>query len=169
MEIGTGGDTIFNIAEITAVNQSDPDSAPNNHVGTEDDQDAVPIFVGVAVPPSPENINAQLALDNLVTSTSFAPVADGPAGLFTITATFINDSANEILDIFFLVAELTGDNLLLNAEGGPGGVGAVLSVPNTSLGGDGVLSPGESFTLEFLIGLAVLAPFDFLVNVFGTV
>ncbi len=71
------------------------------------------------------------------------------------------------MDIFFEVAVLTNGNLLLNADSGPGGVAATLSVPDAALGVDGVLTPEETFTLEFLIGLAVLAPFDFFVNAFG--
>jgi uncharacterized repeat protein (TIGR01451 family) len=42
---GTGGTTITNTAEVTSVDQGDPDSTPNNHNPAEDDQDAVDITV----------------------------------------------------------------------------------------------------------------------------
>jgi hypothetical protein len=35
------------------------------------------------------------------------------------------------------------------------------------VGGDGVLSPGESVAVEFAIGLQTRQPFTFFVNVFG--
>ena len=66
------------------------------------------------------------------------------------------------------MAVLSGGNLLLNADGGPGGVGAILSVPPASLGSDGVLDPGESFDVDFEIGLQLRRGFTFFVNAFGT-
>jgi len=42
---GTGGDTITNTAEVTAADQPDPDSTPNNNDPNEDDQDSVDIMV----------------------------------------------------------------------------------------------------------------------------
>ena len=48
-------------------------------------------------------------------------------------------------------------------------VNARPSPPSAALGGDGVLSPGESYTMEIRVGLAELAPLDFFVNFFGVV
>ena len=64
---------------------------------------------------------------------------------------------------------LTGGNLLLNADGGPGGVGSSLTIPNIDLGGDEVLTPGENFQAIFEIGLASPNPFTFFVDVFGVI
>jgi hypothetical protein len=47
------------------------------------------------------------------------------------------------------VSELTGGAVVMNGDGNPKGVGASLS-PKV---GDGMLSPGESVTVTFVIGL----------------
>jgi hypothetical protein len=91
------------------------------------------------------------------------PVANGPAGTFTITATFTNTSDTPLRFPFFSVSQLTGDNLVLNADGAPGGVGATVT---PEVAGD-VLAPGAEVTAEFVIGLQEQAPFTFFVNVFG--
>jgi hypothetical protein len=109
-------------------------------------------------------------LNDLVTlasglATSFhpTPVSGGPAGTFTITATFTNTSNTPLRFLFFGVHELSGGNLLLNADSGPGGVGATLT-PAT---GDAVFAAGETVTVEFVIGLQTRARFTFLVDLFG--
>ena len=106
------------------------------------------------------------AKEKRITSYSPDPVPDGPAGTFTITATFTNTSNDPtpIFNPFFKVTKLTGGNLLLNADGGSGGVVATLT---PDVGEDGVLSPGESFTADFEIGLQKKEKFTFLVDLFG--
>jgi hypothetical protein len=65
---------------------------------------------------------------------------------------------------FFEVAEISEGNVLINADGGAGGIGSTLT---PDVGSDKVLLPGESFTSEFRIGLATLNHFRFEVNVMG--
>ena len=89
----------------------------------------------------------------------------GPAGTFIITATFLNTSADTIPNPFFEVSSLTGGNVLCNADGGPGGAGSTLTVPEVGDLADGKLAPGESFTIDFDIGLAGFNQFIFLVDV----
>ena len=48
-------------------------------------------------------------------------------------------------------------NVLQNADGGPRGVGATLT-PDV---GDGILSPGESMTVTFVIGFSDELPSSF--------
>jgi hypothetical protein len=91
------------------------------------------------------------------------PVPDGPAGTFTITATFTNTSDTRLRFPFFVVTELSGDNLLLNAAEGAQGVGATV-IPEV---GDRVLSPGETVTVDFVIGLQARERFTFFVDLFG--
>jgi hypothetical protein len=91
------------------------------------------------------------------------PVASGPAGTFTITATFTNTNDAPLRFPFFGVSELSGGNLVLNADGAPGGVGATVT---PELPGD-VLAPGASVTAEFVLGLQSQEQFMFFVNVFG--
>jgi hypothetical protein len=91
------------------------------------------------------------------------PVPGGPAGTFTITATFTNTSNTPLRFPFFGVGQLTGGNLLLNADAGPGDVGATLT-PKVA---GNVLAPGASVTAEFVIGLQRRERFTFLVDAFG--
>lgn len=84
-------------------------------------------------------------------------VPGGKLGTLKITATYTNIGSTDISNLFFEVKKLSTGlpkgsdlNLLLNAAGGPGGVGATL-IPD--VGAEGVLSVGESFTATFVIGL----------------
>lgn len=109
-------------------------------------------------------VNELVALAPLVTAFDATPVPGGPAGTFSVKATFTNTSSTPIGDPVFEVAELSGGNFLLNADGAPGGVGARLS---PDVGADGILSPGEVFTAEFVIGLQRRRPFRFSVDLLG--
>jgi hypothetical protein len=91
------------------------------------------------------------------------PVSGAPAGTFTITATFTNSSAIPIVHPFFEVIELSGNNVLLNADGEKGGVGAT----RTPTVQGGVWGPGETVTVEFVVGLSAPSPFTFMVNLLG--
>jgi hypothetical protein len=107
------------------------------------------------------NGSAYLVLDNLLTLGNVATATHGNE--FHITGTFTNTSDTSIGNPFFEVTDLTGDNLLLNADAGPGGLGATLS-PDV---GDGILSPGESTTVTCVVGLATRNAFQFHVSAKG--
>jgi hypothetical protein len=109
-------------------------------------------------------VNDVVTLDSAPdTASDPTPVPDGPAGTFTITATFTHTSETPLRFPFFEVTALSGGNLLLNADEDSGGVGATLT-PEV---GNRVLSPGEPVTVDFVIGLHTPAPFTFLVDLFG--
>jgi hypothetical protein len=109
-------------------------------------------------------VNNLVTLDpSLDTAFDPTPVPGGPAGTFTIGATFTNTSGTSLRFPFFSVTELSGDNLLLNAEEGARGVGATIT-PDV---GDQVLSPGETVQVDFAIGLQTATPFTFFVDLFG--
>jgi hypothetical protein len=91
------------------------------------------------------------------------PVPGSPAGTFTITATFTNTSDTPLRFPFFAVTELSGGNLVLNADEGTQGVGAT----RTPEVGDRVLAPGETVTVDFVIGLQARERFTFFVDLFG--
>ena len=124
-------------------------------------------------------INDRLSLLDTKTNFSPTPVQGGPRGTFTITATFQNRSTDNVAQVAFQVAQITGGNLLLNADGGLGGFGSTLTVPLPFTGdySDGVLSPaqtledvqipGDKFTIAFKIGLASRNKFEFFVNALG--
>ncbi|MCA9498680.1 MAG: hypothetical protein MRJ67_00590 [Nitrospirales bacterium] len=107
-----------------------------------------------------------LGSGNVRTGFSLSPCsAAGPAGTFIIVATFKNTSADTISRPFFKVRSLTGGNVLCNADGGPGGPGATLTVPLIDNSVKRKLYPGELFNIRFDIGLKTQAQFTFLVDI----
>jgi hypothetical protein len=108
---------------------------------------------------------------------SFSPVesslnsqpstASCAGGKFFFQAMLTNTSDLPISSIVVKVTTLTNGNLLENADGGPGGVGATLTVPARGVYGDQVLAPGESVAVRFVICLTKKSGFDFFVDVFG--
>ena len=109
-------------------------------------------------------MNNLVAVGTVSTDFDATPVSGGPAGTFRITADFTNTSNQAIVNAFTEVVELTGGNLLLNADGGAGGVGARLTLPDSATTS---LQPGASSTFEFLIGLGKQEAFTFFVNMLG--
>ncbi|MBN2592534.1 MAG: hypothetical protein JXA81_03425 [Sedimentisphaerales bacterium] len=106
-----------------------------------------------------ELINGALSLDNH--STTFDPDDNrAPAGVFTCTAAFTNNTQTNFSNVFFEIDTLTGDNRVLNALDG-GKEGARIPAPV-------VLNAGDSFESVFEIGLENPGPFSFFVNAFGT-
>jgi hypothetical protein len=101
------------------------------------------------------------ALDELIVQGEVTSETRGRRQI--ITAAFTNTSETAVQNPFFEVTELTGGNLLLNADAGTGGLGATLS-PDV---GDGILSPGESMTVTFRIRLRTHDPFQFFVTFHG--
>ena len=92
-------------------------------------------------------------------------VVGGPAGTYAFDALLTNTGSHDLEAIFETVTILTNANTLIEADGGPGGVGSIYTTP---LGGDyadGTLSPGESVVVPQTIGLAVRSQFDFFVEV----
>ena len=65
------------------------------------------------------------------------------------------------------VHTLTNGNLLQNADGGPGGAGATLTVSQTGALADGILSPAEFVDVPFVVCLQQRSPFSFFVDVLG--
>ena len=72
-----------------------------------------------------------------------------------------------LADVYFTVADLADGNVVLNTDGGPGGVGAEVLVPDIALGDNGLLDANESFTLGFDVGLAVADSFALTVDANG--
>ena len=74
-----------------------------------------------------------------------------------------NIGTSDIKGLYVVVDTLTGGNLLKNADGGPGGVGSIMTVPVPVVNdySDGVLSPGESTEVFLEICLASFSGFSF--------
>jgi hypothetical protein len=108
-------------------------------------------------------VNSLVTMGPLTTSFDPEAVTSGSAGTFTIRASFSNASGVPIVTPVFVVTELSDGNLLLNADSPPGATGARLT-PSI---GDGVLLPGDSFEVEFAVGLQDRKAFIFLVELLG--
>ena len=125
------------------------------------------------IPVQFQNVNALVAFNPIVESfrttldTTGCPASF--AGKFSFDAKLTNITGSSLASLVTQVATLTGDNLLQNADGGPGGVGAKLTVPKKDDFSDGVLSSGEFVDVPFVICLNQIQPFDFFVDVLGTV
>jgi hypothetical protein len=117
-------------------------------------------------------------VNDLVTFTplpsTFTTTADtagcpaGFAGTFHFTARLTATSSSPSLtDLRVQVQTVTNGNLLQNADGGPGGVGATLTVPKADAFVDGILSAEESVDVPFVVCLQQISPFRFFVDVLG--
>jgi len=131
--------------------------------------DAIVSFAELTLTSFPgEKVNDKfpdLGPEDVDTHFDATPCAENCVGTFTITAEFKNTSLDTLSDLFFEVGDLTGGNVLCNADGGvPWGYGADFTAPM-----DGVLKPQESFTVVFEIGLRSMKPFIFEVDLFGKV
>lgn len=111
---------------------------------------------------APTEVNDR-ATAEVKTSFDPTPAPHAPAGVVTIDATFKNISDTSIDNPFFKVIELSGGNRLLNADNGPGGVGATL----TPILSGGVFAPGGSFAVDLRIGLRTRDRFKMTVNLLG--
>jgi hypothetical protein len=91
----------------------------------------------------------------------------GFAGTFSFVATLRNEDGVPLRNVAARAWTLTNRNLLKNADGGPRGVGATLTIQKTGSYTDGVLSPGEAVDVPFSICLTSNAPFTLLADVVG--
>jgi serine protease len=101
--------------------------------------------------------------------TTFNPAGcpSGFVGKFIFDARLTNQNNSALSGLTASVTALTNGNLLQNADGGPAGVGGILTVPNNGLFSDGLLTPGESVDVTFNICLRNTEPFSFFVDVSG--
>jgi hypothetical protein len=148
------GETSSISGSVVAVSGSASGAAPGGLAYACDLEDLTRESCRIAIP----IVEDLVTMSDLVTSCCVGPD-------FSITATFTNVSGTAIPSPFFDVVEITGGNLLSNADDGPGGEGATLT-PDVS---DGVLSPKESVTVTFVIRLLTRDRFWFLVRKRGNV
>lgn len=117
-----------------------------------------------------QNPGANHRLKLTASSSTFnpTPTANAPGGVNTVTATFENVTDVSLNDVYFRVADIGAGNVVLDAVGGPSGSGAEIQVPPAALGADGVISPNESFTVTFKVGLAKTAASTITLDANGT-
>jgi hypothetical protein len=121
-------------------------------------------------------IDGNTTLVRLKSAYTAAPDAahpeSSPGGVFTVTAIWRNDSVQAFDNLAAEVVTLHGAAcpcVLLNADGGPGGAGARLSLPDADLpGGNGKWDPGELMQAVVLrVGLTTRAPLTMTVSLWG--
>jgi hypothetical protein len=116
-------------------------------------------------------VNDLLNFEPIRSTFRFTPDHTGcPAGFggkFSFEARLTNINDSSLSDLVVHVTTLTRGNLLQNADGGPAGVGAQLTVPQQDGFTDGVLSPEEFVDVPLIICLTERRPFRFEVDVFG--
>jgi Cupin domain len=116
------------------------------------------------------NLNAELSGTLNLETFSFdpAPVSDGPAGTFAFTSDFCNIGSKRLNELKSVTTTLTGGNILRNRDDGTiPGVGSELTFPANGGYADRILEGGECVAVLYQIGLAVYAPFEFMVDVVG--
>jgi hypothetical protein len=96
------------------------------------------------------------------------PVPGGPAGTFALTAEFCNVGNILLTQLTSVTTALTGGNVLRNGDNNtPRGVGAARTFPATGGYADLKLTRGECVAVDYVIGLASRAPFQFFVDILG--
>ena len=119
----------------------------------------------------PTDVNDHVTFEPIESTFIFTPDATGcPAefvGTFSFEARLTNISTSSLSNLVVEVTELTDGNLLQNADGDPGGVGAQLTVPQQDGFTDGFLSPDEFVDVLFIICLQEKQPFSLFVDVLG--
>ena len=111
-----------------------------------------------------QEINASLGSPTVATAYDHGDARD-PAGVFTIMATWTNGSSDSYFGMFAEVITLDGSATgVLNCDRNGPGVGCEI---DANVGADLILTPGDSFTMMFEIGLNTQSPFTFLVDIFG--
>jgi hypothetical protein len=92
-----------------------------------------------------ENVNSQVG--KLRTGLTYTPGANPPAtlGTYSLVFNYTNNSGRELHNLFFKVT-VANNAYLMNADGGPGGMGAQQALLNSTLGPDESWQPGETLT-----------------------
>jgi hypothetical protein len=116
-------------------------------------------------------INDFVSFEPIPSTFTFTPdptgCPEGFVGTFGFEAQLTNISTSVLSDLVVTVTTLTNGNLLLNADGGLGGGGALLTIPHKDQYGDGTLQETEFVDVPFTICLHALTPFHFFVDVLG--
>ena len=122
------------------------------------------------------NVNADVTLvpitSSYATSSNTTGCPAGFAGKFSFNAVLTNKPASAAMPgVTVRVLTLTNGNLLLDAQTMTvlGGQGAEMTVAKTGQYADGLLSPGESVDVPFVLCLKTSQPFQFFVDVYGVV
>ena len=125
-----------------------------------------------SIVPTPVVVNNFVTFAPVTSSFSTTANTSGcPAGFvgkFSFNARLADKSNSPALsNLLVKVTALSNGNLLQNADGGPAGVGATLTVPKTGGFADALLGPGQFVDVPFVICLKTRTAFSFFVDVLG--
>ncbi|MDP2607365.1 MAG: RHS repeat domain-containing protein [Deltaproteobacteria bacterium] len=125
-----------------------------------------------SIVPTPVVVNNFVTFAPVTSSFSTTANTSGcPAGFvgkFSFNARLSDKSSSPALsNLLVKVTALSNGNLLQNADGGPAGVGATLTVPKTGGFADALLGPGQFVDVPFAICLKTRTAFSFFVDVLG--
>ena len=103
-------------------------------------------------------------------SLTFNPAANppyAPLGTYALVFNYTNNSGRTLSNVYYQVTAVTNASLM-NADGGPGGLNAKQTVPNSALpGGDNLFQAGETLTGQtHLVGIAG-KPWSLTISIFG--
>ena len=118
-------------------------------------------------PPPVESCDLFVTFDTLPETLNFdgTAVPGGPAGTYSFDARLTNTGSDNVSDLSSPIVTLTGGNTVLGFPESPATAGDSVTIPQIGSYADGVLSPGESVDIPWVIGLAARARFDFFVGV----
>ena len=110
-------------------------------------------------------LSLQALPETFVTTADLTGCPVGFAGKFSFVGRLQSLASSPALtDLQVHVQTLTNDNVLQNADDGPAGVGATVTVPKADDYADGVLDPGEQVDVPLVVCLRDLSPFQFFVE-----
>jgi hypothetical protein len=116
-------------------------------------------------------VNDLVTFNPIPSTFTFTPDPSGCppdfVGIFRFETRLTNIGEPHLSDLVVAVTTLTDGNLLQNADGSPGGIGARLTVPRQEGFTDGRLTPDEFVEVPFLICVTEQQPFRFVVDVLG--
>jgi probable HAF family extracellular repeat protein len=161
-----------NTAFATEIN----DAAPLQIVGYYDDSSGEHSFVTTF--PNDAGFNVNSDLDFVPLTATYSSVGDTTAcpatsvGKFSFKALLTNKSSGSgMTGISVHVVTLSNGNVLLDPQTNAvlGAEGGVMRVPEVGQYADGLLSPGESVEVPFVLCVRTFEPFQFFVDVFTIV
>jgi hypothetical protein len=77
------------------------------------------------------------------------PSEEHPYGVAFLTAAVVSTCTVSLAGVQLLVTDLRDGFLVLNADGGPEGEGARITIDPSFFGADGVFGPGEQISVTF--------------------
>jgi hypothetical protein len=156
---------------LDAIPATDPGCTGTDQRGVPRPQ-GVGCDIGAVEGGAPAVVNERVTLvplpATMQTSANASGCPPGFVGTFRFTAQLTAQAPSPpLVALLVEVATLSNGNLVQNAVGGPGGVGARVAVPLQGGVADGLLSANEAVEVPLVVCLRQKTPFQFFVDVLG--